>query len=436
MRLSQKTGRSGATARLPDLEVGEETGLPWLGFGGCFNELGWRALSRLSAKERALTLDKLFAPGVGLQFEFCRLPIGANDYAEDWYSHAETPGDFELKHFSIERDRRALIPYVNEARRRQPGLELFASPWSPPTWMKNPPVFNSGKLRDDKRHLDAYARYLLKFVQAYAEEGIPIGQLHVQNEPVSSQKFPSCVITGEEFKRFIGNHLGPVFAKAGCGTEIWLGTINGPETDDRKYWSGFNDYAFTVMEDPKAVRHVKGVSYQWAGKHAVWRTRLAYPDLPMIQSENECGEGANSWNYAWYIADLVHHYLAQGVDGYVYWNMALEPGGESTWGWKQNSLFTVDPETGSLTTNPEYHVMRHYAGFVRRGDRRLRCARPWAANTVAFCSATTGERVVVIRNPFATERVLRIAAGSELWAVTLPGDSLATVRLPAPSGAK
>ncbi len=267
------------------------------------------------------------------------------------------PGDFALKHFTIERDRRALLPYLREAKRRQPALELFASPWSPPTWLKTPPICNGGRLRDDRRHLDAYARYLLKFCQAYAAEGLPIAQLHVQNEPVSAQTFSSCLINGEEFRRFIGQHLGPVFEKAGCDTALWIGTINGPETDHRKFSSGFNDMVFPVLEDARTSRHVKGVSYQWAGKYAVWRTRLAYRE------------------HAWYVADLLHHYLTQGCDGYVYWNMVLEPGGASTWGWKQNSLFTVDPATRQLTTNPEYHVLRHYSAFVRRGDRRLNCSR-------------------------------------------------------------
>lgn len=127
----------------------------------------------------------------------------------------------------------------------------------------------------------------------------------------------------------------------------------------------------------------------------------------------------------------MHHYLAQGVDGYVYWNMVLEPGGESTWGWKQNSLFTVDPKDGALTTNPEYHVMRHYAGFIRRGDRRLACSRPWAATAVAFRSQADGWRVVVLRNPFADERELVVAAGEARWSVRLPGESLTKLRLPA-----
>jgi len=124
----------------------------------------------------------------------------------------------------------------------------------------------------------------VKFVEAYAAEGIRIHQLHIQNEPVSSQKFPSCVITGEEFARFIGRHLGPVLEKSGLPVELWLGTLNGPETDDRKWWTTFNDYAFTVMEDPAAARHIRSVSYQWAGKYAVWKTRLAYPDLPLIHA--------------------------------------------------------------------------------------------------------------------------------------------------------
>ena len=115
------------------------------GFGGCFNELGYRALSHLSPSDRAQLLTELYAPNHA-NFNLCRLPIGANDYAEDWYSLDETPGDFSLEHFSIERDKHCLIPYIKEAQRYQPEMKLFASPWSPPTWMKDPPVYNWGKL--------------------------------------------------------------------------------------------------------------------------------------------------------------------------------------------------------------------------------------------------------------------------------------------------
>jgi len=421
-----------SSADTPDLRVTAEETISWQGFGGCFNELGSRALKHLSPKDRTRVLDDLFSPDGELRFEFCRTPIGANDYSEDWYSLAEVAEDFELQHFSIERDRRHLLPFIKEALRRQPGLTLFASPWSPPTWLKRPAVFNFGKLILEPLYLEAYARYFLKYVQAYAEEGVTVQQIHVQNEPVSSQKFPSCVITGEEFALFIGKYLGPLFEREKCPTEIWLGTINGPETDERKSWSSVSDYAFAVMEDAEAGKYVKGISYQWAGKYAVWRTRLGYPELPLIQSENECGDGQNTWAYAWYVADLLHHYLAQDVCAYVYWNMILEPEGISTWGWKQNSLYTADPATGTLTVNPEYHIMRHYSAFIRRGDRRLVCQRPWATNALAFKStAASAATTVVVRNPFTRERTVTVETpDKKMWRVDLPAQSINTVRLP------
>ena len=105
------------------------------GFGGTFSELGWDALSLLSEEQRNEVLRELFGPD-GMRFTFCRIPLGANDFARDWYSFNETPGDFEMKNFSIERDKTAMIPYVKAALSFNPNLKLWASPWSPPVWMK------------------------------------------------------------------------------------------------------------------------------------------------------------------------------------------------------------------------------------------------------------------------------------------------------------
>ena len=174
------------------------------GFGACFNELGWRAIEYASEKEREKLFHELFSSDDECaKFNVCRLPIGASDYAFNWYSMDEVPGDYELKHFSVQRDREALIPYIKEALKIAPDIKLFASPWSPPTWMKYPPVYNWGKLIWTEENLRAYANYLVKFITTYEAEGIDIDQLHVQNEPVANQKFPSCMWTGEELKEFI-----------------------------------------------------------------------------------------------------------------------------------------------------------------------------------------------------------------------------------------
>ena len=187
----------------PGLSLGLPAGPPIAGFGGCFNELGWQALLALPEAERGQVLDLLFQPGCALSSRVCRLPMGASDYALAWHSYDEVDGDYELRHFSIARDRTHLLPYVREALARNPELRLFASPWSPPTWLKHPKAYNFGTLRPEPAVLRTYADYFLKYVRAYAAEGIPIAQVHVQNEPVADQKFPSCRWTGAQLRDFI-----------------------------------------------------------------------------------------------------------------------------------------------------------------------------------------------------------------------------------------
>ena len=250
------------------------------GFGGCFTELGWKALARLGDNARREALKSLFADS-GCGFNYCRLPIGANDFSESWYSHNETPGDFSMGAFDMGRDHVALIPYL-EAARSIAGRDffLFASPWSPPTWMKFPQAHNYGTLIWETRYRKAYADYFVRFLRAYAEQGIRIQAVHVQNEPNSDQKFPSCVWTGAKMRDFIRDDLGPAFEAAGLSTEIWAGTI---ERGDFNAWAG------TILSDPKAAAYVKGLGFQWAGKHAVQRTRQAYPEIPIIQRERVRG---------------------------------------------------------------------------------------------------------------------------------------------------
>ena len=117
------------------------------GFGGCFNELSAIALQKLDDAQRKQVMDALFDADAGCNFKVCRVPIGASDYAAEWYSCDEVDGDYALEHFSIERDKLYLLPYIKDAMQRQPGLTLFASPWSPPTWMKFPKACNYGTLR-------------------------------------------------------------------------------------------------------------------------------------------------------------------------------------------------------------------------------------------------------------------------------------------------
>lgn len=395
----------------------------WEGFGGCFNELSQIALDTLDAGQRDGVYDLLFGREAdGLRFDYCRLPVGASDYAESWYSHNETEGDYAMEHFSIERDQKYLLPYIKEALKRNPDMNLFASPWSPPTWMKYPKAHNFGTLVWTEENLRAYALYFLKFIQAYEKEGVHIGQLHVQNEPMSSQKFPSCIWTGEEFAEFIGKYLGPLFEADNCGTKIWLGTLNGPETDHRMLYTRYNDYANMVLHDADAYRYIEGVSYQWAGKYALQVTKNSFPEKKYIQSENECGDGQNTWEYAKYIYELFCHYINNGVCAYVYWNMVLPPKGKSTWGWEQNSMITVDD--GKVILNYEYYVMKHFARFVRPGAVRIGLKGHFSGTSVCFKNPD-GSLVLVVQNPFDREMTFEFAGEK----ITLKADSINTICL-------
>jgi glucosylceramidase len=427
-----------APAGTSSLTVGAPDGVPLAGFGGCFNELGWHALQALSAADRNTILDLLFAAdGDGLHFEVGRLPMGASDYALEWHSYDETDGDYDLKHFSIARDQSHLLPYVKEALKRSPQMRLFASPWSPPTWMKFPKAYNYGTLRWEPQVLDAYARYFVKYVEAYRAEGVKVAQVHVQNEPVADQKFPSCLWTGAQLRDFIRDHLGPVLGKSAPETELWLGTINAPFfnyslaglTDDG-LTQGYDQYAGLVLSDPGARKHIAGVGYQWGGKNAIERTHESWPGVRLMQTENECGDGKNSWEYAQYVFNLMRHYFKNGVEAYTYWNMVLPVGGVSTWGWKQNALVSVDLEKKSYTLNPEFHVFRHVCRFLRPGAVRRAVTGPWSANALVFGNPD-GSVVAVVSNPYAEARDLVVVAGKTMVKLSVPAGAFDTVVIPA-----
>lgn len=377
------------------------------GFGGCFNELGYRALKILPLEQQEALLKELFQPGEDrCNFNFCRMPIGANDYSESWYSLDETPYDYSLEHFSIERDGRALIPYIKRAKKYAPELKIFASPWSPPTWMKDPPVYNWGKLIWTEKNLKAYANYFVKFVKAYEKLGIEIEQVHVQNEPVANQKFPSCMWTGEELRDFIRDYLGPAFQQAGLSTEIWLGTINAPGCDcnrlifDKWATEDYDYFANTVLSDDKALQYISGVSYQWGGKIAIQRTFESWwPRIRLMQSENECGFGDNTWEYALYVWTMLKHYISNGAESYLYWNMILEPTGRSTWGDPQNAMITIDPDKKVPIYNPDFYVMKHFSSVIKRGAIRLGIKGPFAGDSLMFRNPD-GSYVLETFNPF------------------------------------
>ncbi len=388
---------------------------PWRGFGGCFNELGWSALTGLDEKQRCAVLNSLFAPS-GCYFTHCRLPIGASDYALEWYSHDEYADDLTMSKFSISRDEIYLIPYIKAAQAIQPNLEFFASPWSPPTWMKFPKAYSYGTLIQTPEILKAYALYFVKFIEAYAECGIKINQIHPHNEPRADQKFPSCLWTGPEMAHFIRDYLVPAFREHKIEAQAFLGTLN---TDD------FDGFFFPALLEGRDS--IAGVGLQWAGKGMVQRIHRAFPSLPISQTENECGDGKQTWDYAAYVFSLLQHYLMNGASSYIYWNMVLEPGGKSTWGWDQNAMITIDKTTRSIVYTHEFYLMKHFAHFIRPGARLRETSGELASNAIV-CENPDGQVIAVVHNPLSRPLHLKIGPFTSLQA-HLPAHSFSTLLL-------
>jgi len=390
------------------------------GFGGCLNELGWDALSIIDSVSKDQILKGFFLPGAGLHLNYCRLPIGANDYARDWYSLDDSINDFEMKYFNISRDKQVLIPYIQKVMKYNPEITFWGSPWCPPAWMKKnkhyacyPDKVNdlteqgrgkegTDQFVQDKKYLDAYAMYFTKYIEAYQKEGVKISAIHVQNEPSSCQNFPCCVWTAKSLNNFIGNYLGPEFEKQQVNTEIWLGTIERP----------FVEKVDTVLQDERSKKYVKGVGFQWAGKDAIPGVHKKYPGIQLMQTESECGDGSNDWKAAQHTWDLMKHYFNNGVSVYMYWNLVLDETGKSRWGWKQNSLITINTKTREIIYNPEYYLFMHLSHFIKPGARELSVSGTF--NDILAFKNKDGKTIVIIQNAGQKEMDLSVKISNKL----------------------
>lgn len=399
------------------------------GFGGCFNEMGWVALGKASQVDRDGVMAALFGDE-GCAFNLARLPIGSSDFALDAYSYVDTPGDFDLKTFSIDRDKQQLIPFVKAAMKVRPTLRCWGSPWSPPAWMKDNNNYSKGSLRWEPQVLKSYAEYFVRWYEAYSELGIDIYAISPQNEPNILNVYPTCLWTGPQLREFIADYLGPKLAERGIEAELWLG-LNG---DPFNGGDNVNDRLVTVLGDPKANGYVTGVAYQYDSRNQIAEAHALYPDKKFMESETNCNGGDNSWADAEQLYQLMKRYIDGGAGSYFAWNMVLDDTGLSHWGWRQNALVTVDHETGKVTYNGEYYVMRHFSRFIQSGARRVLTTGVWG-DKIAFINPD-GSIVMVIGNsadrPYGVSLAIADRPDADTLHVQLPPHSINTFVVPAP----
>lgn len=410
------------------------------GFGACFNELGWISLSRLEPLQREDIMEELFLPDLGANFTLCRMPVGANDFSRDWYSYNETDSDFVMQNFTIANDLQTLIPFIKNAQKYYSDLRLWASPWSPPSWMKYnkhyasaytganiDTLYRNGLPADkvgyegmdmfiqDSAYLEAYALYFTKFIESYREHGIEISAVMPQNEFNSAQIFPSCCWTASSLSNFIGNYLGP--AMKDMDVDVMFGTVERA-----------NEHLVdTILTDPLAGKYIKGVGFQWAGKGAIKEIHKRYPEMKLYQTEQECGDGKNDWKGAVYSWQLMKHYLDNGASAYMYWNISLEKGGISRWGWAQNSLVVVDPVSKTFTYTPEYYILKHVSHYVQQGARKLVVSGSYE-NVMAFRNPDRS-LVIVVANEGDTDKKVSIKVNDIVFAPKLKAHSFSTIQI-------
>jgi len=404
------------------------------GFGGCFNELGWVTISALNETDRDAIMKDLFTEE-GMNFTLGRMPIGANDFSRDWYSYNETDKDFEMKNFSIENDKEVLIPYIKAAQKINPSLRMWASPWCPPQWMKYTknyacrPNPNVNDLKGDPdtntegtdlfiqepEYLKAYALYFRKFIEAYHSEGIDIEMVAPQNEFNSCQIFPSCTWKASSLSRFIGDYLGPQMKE--MGVKVMMGTM------ERE-----NHLLVDTVMNNKSGEYISSIGFQWAGKGAIAKIRETYPDIKLMQTESECGDGKNSWDYCFYTWNLMKHYFDNGISAYMYWNISLDiDPANNRWQWPQNSLISVDQVKKTYKYNPEYYLMKQFSHFVKPGAKLLQTE----GNNKAILAFINPDNSIILITANETElaQEMKIKVGEQMLSVALNPRSINTFRI-------
>jgi glucosylceramidase len=226
----------------------------FLGIGGAITDASAEVFAQLPPEKQQEFLTAYYDPEQGIGYSLARTPIHSSDFSSGSYTYIEE-GDAGLKTFSIEHDRAYKIPLIKKAIETAGGsLMLYASPWSPPAFMKdNNDMLHGGKLLPEYR--DAWALYYTRFIKAYEAEGMPIWGITVQNEPMAVQRWESCIYTAEEERDFLKNHLGPTLEREGLGDKkivVW---------DHNR--DLINHRANTIFEDPEAAKYAWGIGFHW-----------------------------------------------------------------------------------------------------------------------------------------------------------------------------
>ena len=389
-----------------------------LGFGGAFTESSAYTYAQLDAAGKAAAMERLFGKS-GLHYNFCRICIGSSDFSLDQYDYL-APGATNLESFSIERDRRYVNPMIHDAQAaaKAAGEEIvfFASPWSPPAFMKDTGSrVKGGRLLPEYREM--YAEYFVKFIKAYAAEGIPISAVTPQNETLAPSPWDSCLVSAEEEAALI-RALSAAFAAHGLKVKILA-------------WDHNKGRLYHRMEEiyREVPDLVAGAAFHWySGQHfeelALMRER--YPGKLLIASEFCNGLGRKIFDT--YGAELMGN-LMHGVQAECEWNLMLGAAGEPYHDRAFGCSAPIHSDGKNLTLRRSYFEMYLFSHFVRRGARALATSSFCEGLNAAAFRNPDGRLVVVVRNATGKTISYNLSVFNRLYPVSVTPDTMVTYEI-------
>lgn len=392
-----------------------------IGFGGAFTDAAAITFGKLPEEKRRQFLKECFDPVEGQGYNLCRLTIHSCDYSDEMYTYDTVPGDRELKYFTVQHDMKYRIPMIKAAMEASKNnLRFFASPWSPPGWMKtNGEMKHGGKLLPEYRQ--TWADYFVKYVQAYRKLGIPVWGLTVQNEALAVQVWESCYYTANEEKDFVRDFLGPTLKKNDMSNiKLMIWDHNRGIMYQR---------AEAAYEDPEASKYIWGTAFHWyVGDHFdnVRMVHDAYPDKGLLYTE---AGTRGTWGAARNLAKNIITDLNNWANGWVFWNLILDSdnGPRHAGGLHGSNIVNADLETGEITYNAPHYVFGHFSRFIKPGARRLPCTSSSDGFIATAFLNPDAKIAVVIYNLNDRDQMAQVWIEEKVIKFTAPANGLITM---------
>ncbi len=373
----------------------------------------------LSDVDRQALLNELFSPD-GIGVSYLRISIGASDLDDHVFSYCDLPEgetDPELKSFTLREDRETLIPILKEILAINPDIKIMGSPWSAPVWMKTNGKSKGGSLKPG--YYDAYARYFVKYIQAMAAEGIRIDAVTLQNEPENPHNTPSMLMTADEQREFVRDHLGVVFEKAGIDTKIVVFDHNCDNPD----------YPIAILDDPAAKQYIDGSAFHlYLGEiEAMTKVHEAHPDRNLYFTEQwTSGKGDFGDDLQWHVKNLIVGASRNWSRNVLEWNLASDrdfgPHTDDGGCTECMGALTIGD---TVVRNVSYYIIAHASRFVQPGSVRIGSNIAGDLHNVAFITPE-GKKILIVVNDSHRPASFAIEYKGNFAETSLAGGAVAT----------